>query len=190
MKFVNVFIVVMLTTICMSNIAMASSIEVDTQYDFKLALEYVFATNTDSIILITSGGIYTTTDTVFLQIKEPLTIVAKSGLAEKPIFMHSDVDSGVLEIFRIHNDVTFDGVIFDGYNAIRPMKYGMRVGHGPTDQIPRVYAKEGLNVTIKNCEFRNIYPLNWENMSGGSAFYFLSPESGEPVIKAGTIRIE
>ena len=53
MKFVTVFIVVMLTTICMSNIAMASSIEVDTQYDFKLALEYVFATNTDSIILIT-----------------------------------------------------------------------------------------------------------------------------------------
>jgi hypothetical protein len=190
MKFVRIFLVVMLTTFCLSSIAISSKIEVDTQYDFKLALDYVFSARVDTIVLITSGGIYTTTDTMHLQIKRPLVIMAKPGLAEKPIFQHGDLDSSVLEIFRIHDDVTFNGVIFDGYNAIRPMKYGLRVGHGPATQVPRVYAKIGLNVTFKNCEFRNIFPPNWENESGGSGFYFLRPESGEPLIKAGTIRIE
>ncbi len=180
----------MLMMFCMNSMARSSHIEVDTQYDFKLALDYVFTAKVDTIILITGGGIYTTTDTVTMQIKKPLVIIAKPGLEEKPIFRHSDLDSSVLEIFRIHDDITFDGIIFDGYNAIRPMKYAVRVGHGPDDQIPRVYAREGLNVNIKNCEFRNIFPINWENMSGGSAFYFLRPASGEPIIKAETVRIE
>lgn len=175
--------------------ALASKIDVSDQYDFKLALDYVAqvyntGNRVDTLLLTTSGGNYTTTDTVYLQIKVPIVIKAAPGLAEKPVFTHSDPDSGVLEIFRIHNDVVFDGVLFDGYNARRPMKYALRVGHGPDNQIPRVYAKEGLNVTIKNCEFRNIYPPDWENRSGGSAFYFLRPSSGEPIIKAGTIIIE
>ncbi len=190
MKFVKNLLTVMLATFCLSSVAIASKIEVDTQYDFKLALDYVFAARVDTIVLITSGGIYTTTDTMHLQIKKPLVIMAKPGLAEKPIFRHGDLDSSVIEIFRIHDSVTFEGVIFDGYNAKRPMKYGVRVGHGPATQIPRVYAKIGLNVTFKNCEFRDFFPPNWENDSGGNAFYFLRPESGEPIIKAGTVRIE
>jgi hypothetical protein len=96
----------------------------------------------------------------------------------------------VIEIFRIHDDVTFDGVIFEGYNAKRPMKYGVRVGHGPATQIPRVYARIGMNITFKNCEFRDFFPPDWENTSGGNAFYFLAPASGEPIIKAGTVKIE
>jgi len=180
----------MLTAFCLSSMAISSKIEVDTQYDFKLALDYVFSARVDTIVLITSGGIYTTTDTMHLQIKRPLVIMAKPGLAEKPIFQHGDLDSSVLEIFRIHDDVTFDGVIFDGYNAKRPMKYGVRVGHGPVTQIPRVYARIGMNITFKNCEFRDFFPPNWENDSGGNAFYFLRPEPGEPIIKAGTVKIE
>jgi len=127
MRFVKIFPLVLLMIFGMTGMARASHINVDTQYDFKLALDYVFTANVDTIILITSGGIYTTTDTVYLQIKKPLVIMAQPGLAEKPIFRHSDLDSSVLEIFRIHDDVTFDGIIFDGYNAIRPMKYALRV---------------------------------------------------------------
>lgn len=190
MKFVRIFLAVMLATFCLSSVAMSSKIEVDTQYDFKLALDYAFSARIDTIVLITSGGMYTTTDTMHLQIKKPLVIMAKPGLAEKPIFQHGDLDSSVIEIFRIHDNVTFDGVIFDGYNAIRPMKYGVRVGHGPATQIPRVYAKIGMHITFKNCEFRDFFPPNWENDSGGNAFYFLRPESGEPIIQAGTVKIE
>lgn len=190
MKFVRILMIAILTTFTLSSMAIASKIEVDTQYDFKLALDYVFAARVDTIVLITSGGIYTTTDTMHLQIKKPLVIMAKPGLAEKPIFRHGDLDSSVIEIFRVHDTVTFEGVIFDGYNAKRPMKYGVRVGHGPATQIPRVYAKIGLNVTFKNCEFRDFFPPNWENDSGGNAVYFLRPEAGEPIIKAGTVRIE
>ncbi|MCU0644748.1 MAG: T9SS type A sorting domain-containing protein [bacterium] len=190
MKFVKILLAVMLATFCLSSVAISSKIEVDTQYDFKLALDYVFAARVDTIVLITSGGIYTTTDTMHLQIKRPLVIMAKPGLAQKPIFRHGDLDSSVIEIFRIHDDVTFDGVIFDGYNAKRPMKYGVRVGHGPATQIPRVYARIGMNITFKNCEFRDFFPPDWENTSGGNAFYFLAPASGEPIIKAGTVKIE
>jgi len=190
MRIYPFFVLVLLLIVSLNFNAQASSIEVDAIYDFKQALDYAAYAKIDTILLITSGGNYTTTDTVHLQITKPVVIMAQPGLAEKPIFTHSDPDSGVLEIFRVHDDVTFEGVIFDGYNAIRPMKYAVRVGHSPDDMIPRVYAREGLNVTFRNCEFRNIYPPDWENTSGGSAFYFLRPESGEPVIKAGNILIE
>ncbi|MBN2009434.1 T9SS type A sorting domain-containing protein [candidate division KSB1 bacterium] len=190
MKFVKILLISLMATFLLSGVALSSKIEVDTQYDFKLALDYAFSARVDTIVLITSGGLYSTADTMHMQIKKPIVIMAKPGLAEKPIFQHGDLDSSVIEIFRVHDDVTFEGVIFDGYNAKRPMKYAVRVGHGPATQIPQIYAKEGLNVSLKNCEFRDFFPPNWENDSGGNAFYFLRPETGEPVIKAGTVRIE
>ncbi len=190
MKVANILLAVLLLALCLAPAAQAKKIEVDTQYDFKLALDYVFTAKVDTIVLITSGGIYTTADTMHLQIKRPLVIMAKPGLAEKPVFRHGDVDSSVIEIFRIHDDVTFQGVLFDGYNAKRPMKYAVRVGHGPATQIPRVFAREGLNLTFKNCEFRDLFPPDWQNIAGGNAIYFLAPASGEPVIKAGTVKIE
>jgi len=190
MKVGKMMVILLMAGLALSGGARASKIEVDTQYDFKLALDYVFTARVDTIVLVTSGGVYTTADTMHLQIKRPLVIMAKPGLAEKPVFRHGDLDSSVIEIFRIHDAVVFAGIIFDGYNAIRPMKYGLRVGHGPLTQIPRIFAREGLNIALKNCEFRDFFPPNWENDSGGNAFYFLRPESGEPVIKAGSVRIE
>jgi hypothetical protein len=190
MKVVKMLAIVLIAGLALTGAARASKIEVDTQYDFKLALDYVFTARVDTIVLVTSGGIYTTADTMHLQIKRPLVIMAKPGLAQKPVFRHGDLDSSVIEIFRIHDDVTFDGIIFDGYNGKRPMKYGLRVGHGPATQIPRIYTREGVDITIKNCEFRDFFPPNWQNDSGGNAFYFLAPAAGEPVIKAGTVRIE
>ncbi len=190
MKVAKIFLTALLLALCLSQTAAAKKIEVDTQYDFKLALDYVFSAKVDTIVLITSGGIYTTTDTLHMQIKRPLVIMAKPGLAKKPVFRHGDVDSSVIEIFRVHDDVVFDGVIFDGYNAKRPMKYAVRVGHGPATQIPRVYAREGLDLIFKNCEFRDIFPPDWQTIAGGNAIYFLAPLSGEPIIKAGTVLIE
>ncbi len=195
MNFVRISVTILFILSCFIGAAVASKIEVTDEYDFRLALDYaaqVYNTpqRVDTLLLTTSGGNYTTTDTTFLQIKHPVVIKAQPGLAELPVFTHSDPDSGVLEIFRLHDDVVFDGVIFDGYNAVRPMKYAIRVGHGPEVQIPRVYAKIGLDAIFKNCVFRNIYPPNWENDSGGSAVYFLRPEANEPIIQAGTIRIE
>ncbi|HOY43216.1 MAG TPA: T9SS type A sorting domain-containing protein [bacterium] len=190
MKLGNVMAILLMAALALASAAQASKIEVDTQYDFKLALDYVFTARVDTILLVTSGGIYTTADTMHLQIKKPVVIMAKPGLAEKPVFRHGDLDSSVIEIFRIHDDVIFQGIIFDGYNAKRPMKYGLRVGHGPATQIPRIFAREGLNITIRDCEFRDFFPPNWENDAGGNAFYFLAPASGEPVIKAGNVKIE
>ena len=172
MKFAKLIAKFAMAGLLFCGAAQASKIEVDTKYDFKLALDYVFTAKVDTIILVTSGGIYSTADTMHLQIKKPIVIMAKPGLAEKPIFRHGDLDSSVIEIFRIHDDVTFEGVIFDGYNAKRPMKYGVRVGHGPATQIPRIYAREGLDIAFKNCEFRDFFPPNWQNDSGGNAFYF------------------
>ena len=190
MKIGKMMVILLMTALALTGTARASKIEVDTQYDFKLALDYVFTARVDTILLVTSGGIYTTADTMHLQIKKPIVIMARPGLAEKPVFRHGDLDSSVLEIFRIHDDVIFQGIIFDGYNAKRPMKYGLRVGHGPATQIPRIFAREGLNITIRDCEFRDFFPPNWEYEAGGNAFYFLAPASGEPVIKAGSVKIE
>ena len=93
----------------------ASKIDVTEEYDFKFALDYIAqvynstSTRVDTILLTTSGGNYTTTDTTYLQITIPIVIKASPDLAEKPMFTHSDPDSGVLEIFRIHNDAVRDG---------------------------------------------------------------------------------
>lgn len=190
MKFVKLLSLVSIAVLVFVSAAFSSSIEVDTNYDFKLALDYAFSAKIDTIILIESGGNYTTADTMYLTIKDPIVIMAKPGLAEKPIFRHGDLDSSVIEIFRIFDDVTFDGIIFDGYNAIRPMKAALRVGHSGLTDFPRYFAKEGLNITIQNCEFQNFFPPNWQNDSGGHALYFLRPETGEPAIKTGTVRIE
>ncbi len=172
---------------------LASKIEVEDIYDFKLALDYAASNNIDTLLLSTSGGVYTTSDTVYFQIKKPVVIMAKPGLAEMPILTHSDADSGTIEMFRCHDDVTFEGIIFDGMHpaATRGLKHGIRLGHGPDSQVPRVYAKEGLNIIVKNCVFRNFYDNgDKEGEAEGHALYFLAPGSGEPILKAGTVRME
>ncbi len=172
---------------------LASNIEAPDQYDFKLALDYAFDNKIDTVFLSTSGGVYTTSDTVYFQIKKPIVIMAKPGLAEMPILTHSSSDSSVIEMFRCHEDVTFEGILFDGMHsaATRGLKHAIRLGHGPDDQIPRIYAKEGLNIIVKNCVFRDFYDNgDKEGEAEGHAIYFLAPGSGEPTLKAGTVRVE
>jgi hypothetical protein len=177
-------------------IVMGSNIETTEDIDFRLALDFAFTSNIDTIFLTTSGGNYfystpVSGDTIPLQIYEPIVIMAKPGLAEKPIFRYSGSDSSVIDIFRIQNDVTFEGIIFDGYNAVRPMKYVLRVTHSEDDWTPRRFTKDGLNITIRDCIFRNIYPPGWENNPGAAALYFNQPplQTDDPV-KAGKVIIE
>ncbi|MFC1481799.1 hypothetical protein ACFL6E_06100 [Candidatus Neomarinimicrobiota bacterium] len=139
----------------------AGNIEVPDSYDFQQAMTYVNGTAAiDTIILTTSGGLYTTTDTSYFAVLLPLTILAAEGLAEKPIFTHSDADSNVLEIFRIFNDFAIDGVIFDGgHEQSHGMKYALRFGHedelAPNNVSQK--AKVGSNIKITKCDFRDFY---------------------------------
>ncbi|UCH62522.1 MAG: T9SS type A sorting domain-containing protein [Fidelibacterota bacterium] len=195
MKTARSFAAIVLALSCLAATLSASNEEITADYDFKYALNYAFTADIDTLILITSGGVYTTTDTFYMAILEPLTIIAKPGLAEKPIFTHSDPDSNVLEIFRVFNDFTVEGVIFDGGHAqSHGMKYAIRLGHEEEDRDGNlVLAKDGTNITVRNCDFRNIY--RDKIISGadgpGHAVYFLRPPDGvSAVIRAGTVRIE
>jgi len=175
-----------------------TSIDVEDNIDFKLALSYAFATpSLDTLFLVTSGGVYTTTDSVYFEIKKPLVIMAKPGLAEKPIFTHSDgrpieAADKQIEMVRLYDDITFEGIIFDGgHEQSHGLKHGIRLGHGPADELPRSFAKEGLNIIVKNCDFRNFYEDgDRDNEAEGHAFYFLRSNTGEPTLKAGTVLIE
>lgn len=202
MNTVNRILALGLSISCLASVMSASSQEITSQYDFKLALNYAFGpADIDTLILSTSGGVYTTIDTFYMAILEPLTIIAKPGLAEKPIFTHSDPDSNVLEMFRVFDDFTVEGVIFDGSHAqSHGMKYAIRLGHEAEDRngIP-IFARDGTDITIRNCDFRNIYqdkilPTPTSASGAGHAVYFLRPDDAlpapRPVIRAGTVRIE
>ncbi len=156
-------------------------INVSSDQSLRQAIEFCAAQNVDSIILTTSGGVYTETDTFAFQISEPLVIVAQPGLAQKPIIANSSNDPNniILEIFRVSDDFTLKGVVLDGgYTTSRGMKYGIRVGPDMETGNP---AKVGLDVTIEDVDFKNFLEAG---TGQGHAFYFLKD------VFAGTIRIE
>ena len=168
-------------SILLSAPVFSSNIEVESSFDFQLAVNYASSNNIDTLLLVTSGGVYTTVDTNYFLIEEPLAIVAKPGLAEMPIITHSAADSGALEIFRIADDLTVDGLIFDGgHPQSYGMKYALRAGDGD-EGFPA--AKVGLNITVKNCVFKN-FAQDKEPEAEGHAIYFLSG------VKAGTVLVE
>lgn len=156
-------------------------INVSSDQSLRQAIEFCAAQNVDSIILVTSGGVYTETDTFAFQISAPIVIVAQPGLADKPIITNSSNDPNhvILEIFRVSDDFTLKGVILDGGHATsRGMKYGVRVGPDIETGDP---AKVGLDVTIEDVDFKNFLEAG---TGQGHAFYFLKD------VFAGTIRIE
>lgn len=196
MRFGKILVSLLIAALAMQGLQ-AGSIDVEDNLDFKLAIGYVNGTTAvDTIILVTSGGVYTTTDTSYLPILLPLTILAAPGLAEKPIFTHSDADSNELEIFRIFNDFAVDGVIFDGGHAqSHGMKYAMRFGHedklAPNNVVQ--LAKLGSNITITNCDFRDFYE-DKDLAKDGHGIAFLRPQADNlpdtVIIKAGDVRFE
>lgn len=158
-----------------------TSIEVESNFDFQLAMNYANQNGVDTIFLSTSGGVYTTTDTNYFNVTSPMVIMAKPGIAEMPIITHSDDSAAVLEIFRISNDLTLEGVILDGGHAqSHGVKYVLRAGNGP-DDFPLF--KEGSNIIVRNCEFKNIY-RDKDPQGQGHALYFLKD------VVAGTVIVE
>ena len=130
------------------------SMEIDTTWDLRDAVE--FANNNsyiDSLILVASGGLYTSTSTSDVAVMQPLTIVAKPGLEKKPVLTNSDVEKGNDDILRVFDDFTIVGVVLDGGNeASHGMKYGIRLRHYTKDSV-----RTGANITVKDCDFVNFF---------------------------------
>ena len=167
------------------NLVNASKIEVSDEFDFKLAVDFAANNGIDTLLLTTSGGVYTTTDTTYdyLVIRKPVVIIAAPGLENPPILTHSSLDSSALEIFRVMDDVTFDGVIFDGgHPQSHGMKYAIRVGDGVDPNDNPIPAKVGLNVTVNNCYFKDFYE-DKDLEKDGHGVYFLKG------VDAGAVKI-
>ena len=157
------------------------AMEIDASWDLYDAVE--FANNNsyiDSLILTTSGGLYTSRNTEDVAIRAPLTIAAAPGLAEKPVITNSDPEKINLDVFRVMDDFTLDGVTVDGGHAeSHGMKYAIRLrDYSETDAV-----KTGVNITISNCDLINFFELK-DPAKDGHALRF------DVNIVAGTIKIE
>ncbi len=129
-------------------------LEVDTTWDLRDAVE--FANNNsqvDTIMLTTSGGLYTTTSTDNINVMEPLTVMAKEGLEVKPTITISDPEKTNDDIFRVFNDFTLIGVIMDGGHPLtHGPKYGIRLRHYTADSV-----KTGTNVKVMGVDFYDFF---------------------------------
>lgn len=149
--------------------------------DFSQVLLYT-AQGTDTIVLATSGHVYTTADTVAMVIEHPVVIMAKEGLAERPIFTHhnsgfsSGEPSTSMEIFRICNDVEFHGIAFmGGIDETEGCKYGLRYGDWTVPETGReIKAKTGTRMIFDDCHFEGFHSLKDQD-AAGNVLYFLRP---------------
>ncbi len=175
-------IILLLVIFSMIQIAVASKIEVEDQYDMKLAVDYALSNHIDSLVLVTSGGVYTTVDS--LMITEPLAIVAAPGLAEKPIITNSSSDSSELEIFRVYDDFYIEGVVLDGGHArSHGMKYGIRVYGINTTPSSRV----GLNVICRDVDFRDFFRNKLPTEDGHAIYFLIDVDAGSVIVENCTI---
>ncbi len=157
------------------------ALEIDTTWDLRDAVE--FANNNsyiDSLILITSGGLYTSVSTSDVAVTAPLTIVAAPGLEKKPIVTNSDVEKANLDVFRVFDDFTLKGVVVDGgHPRSYGMKYGIRLRHyTDTDSV-----KKGTDITILDCDFIDFFEAQNPSADGHAVRFDVD-------IIGGTVRIE
>ena len=112
MKIVKIVVTTVFAVCCIANTVFSQGfINVDDPSLMKEAIDFAnIRADIDTLFLTQPGGIYTTHDTLFYEIKRPVWILAKPGLAEMPIITHSDDSSDVLEMFRIYDDVTFEAL--------------------------------------------------------------------------------
>ena len=159
-----------------------TSIEVTPEQGLRTALTFAATSGVDTIFLSVSGGVYAETDTFTYQVSKPIVIMAKPGLEEKPILINSSSpdDKNILDLMRVSDDLTLDGVVLDGGHALSTngRKYGVRVGPNYDTEVP---ARVGLDLVIKNCDFRNFFEGGFGQ---GHGVYFLKD------VKAGTVLIE
>ncbi|MBN2092110.1 DUF5123 domain-containing protein [candidate division KSB1 bacterium] len=157
------------------------ALEIDTTWDLRDAVE--FANNNsyiDSLILITSGGLYTSISTSDVAVTAPLTIVAAPALEKKPIITNSDVEKANLDVFRVFDDFTLKGVVVDGgHPRSQGMKYGIRLRHyTDTDSV-----KKGTDITILDCDFKDFFEAKNPSADGHAVKFDVD-------IIGGTLHIE
>jgi hypothetical protein len=156
------------------------AMEIDTTWDLRDAVE--FANNNsyiDTLVLVTSGGLYTSYSTSDVAVWQPLTVMAKPGLEKMPVITNSDPEAANDDIFRVFNDFTLIGVEMDGGNALsHGMKYGVRLSNYTVDTV-----KTGSNITIRDCYFHDFFE-NKSPTADGHAFKI------DVNVKAGDVLIE
>ena len=147
------------------------------QSDFNNVLNYV-PQGVDTIVLGTSGMLYTTKDTNQMVIKDAVVIMAKEGLAEKPVLYHANTkQSTSMEIFRLLDDVTFIGVAFKGgIDETEGLKYALRYGDW-TDPVTEniTYAKTGAKFVFEGCDFIGFHSLKDQEQQG-NVLYYVRPD--------------
>ncbi|GJQ62392.1 MAG: hypothetical protein SCALA702_14450 [Melioribacteraceae bacterium] len=133
----------------------AGALEIEDTYDLYDAV--MLANNNsivDTLVLVTSGGLYTTQNTADVAVTKPLVIMAKPGLDEKPIITNSDSEASNLDIFRVFEDFKVEGVVFDGgHEMSHGMKYAVRLSNYTDGDTVR----HGANQIFINCDFLNMY---------------------------------
>lgn len=162
-----------------------SKIEVSAEFmeqyfsnDFAKVLEYT-SQGVDTIVLTTSGHVYTTQDTVPMAILNPVVIMAAEGLEEKPIFTHPNTGfltgepSTSMEIFRLCDDVEFKGVAFKGcIDETEGCKYGVRYGDW-TDPLTaeETLGKTGAVFIFNDCLFDGFHSVKDPAEQGNAIVY-------------------
>ncbi|MCD6374216.1 MAG: DUF5123 domain-containing protein, partial [Caldisericaceae bacterium] len=156
-------------------------LEIDSTWDLRDAVE--FANNNSNIdtILLTTPGVYTSKYTDDVAVLKPLTIIAKPGLPEKPVVTNSDPEMSNLDIFRVFNDFTLIGIKVDGGHALsHGMKYGVRLSnYSDGDTV-----KFGSNITLKDCDFVNLYQGKDPKFGDGHALKI------DKNVRAGVVKVE
>ncbi len=157
------------------------ALEIDASWDLYDAV--AFANNNskiDTLILTTSGGLYTSYNTEDVAVTAPLTIVAAPGLAQKPVITNSDPEKLNLDVFRVFDDLTIDGVVIDGgHEQSHGMKYAIRL----RDYDNGTKVKVGTDITLRNCDVMNFFELKDINKDGHAVRFDVN-------IVAGTVRLE
>lgn len=147
------------------------------QSDFNNVLNYV-SQGVDTIVLGSGGFVYTTKDTLAMPIKDKVVIMAKEGLAEKPVITHPNSNSSTAaEIFRLLDDVEFYGIAFRGdIEETNGCKYAFRYGDwtNPVSQ-NIVRAKTGARFVFKDCDFIGFHSMKNQDLQG-NVLYYLRPD--------------
>ena len=143
------------------------TLEIDTTWDLYDAVQFVNNNSqVDSLLLITSGGVYTTDKESTVRTEVPIVIKGADGLAEKPILTNSNLASGKDEIIRGFDDLTLENLVMSGSTDYSiGMQYGVRYRHHSDGDSCR----NGSDVTFRNVDFRDFF-IGGNPASDGFAF--------------------
>lgn len=158
----------------------AGALEIDSTYDLYDA---VMLANNNSIVdtlVLTTPGVYTTTNTADVAVMAPLVIMAKAGLESKPVITNSDSEGSNLDIFRVFDALTLEGVVLDGGH---PLSHGMKYAVRLSNYTDGDTVRHGANQIFKNVDFINLFEAKDPNKDG-HAFKI------DTKVRAGVVKFE